>query len=498
MNILEILEGTGASVPQSLAGEQIAGIASDSRKIRPGYLFVCLRGTKKDGNDFIADAFARGAVAAVTDRETDGEGVIRVPDACLSESVMWNNFTGSPSRGMRVIAVTGTNGKTTVAMMIREIFRRAGSKTGVITTVGVLSGDDPIDVGGGSSVSDADAAMTTPDPEVFYPAVAAMRDAGVGTLIFEASSHALDRKKLDPLRVDVAVFTNLTEEHLDYHGTMEDYFRAKSHLADLSGTLVINGDDPFMRRLSARPGAVVCRTDPPGSPGPCSVRALRVKNLGEAGIEYLYSSRERVFPVYCPAPGGFTVQNTMLAATAALASGVPRDAVTDALSSFRGAPGRLERVTPPTCPFSVYVDYAHTPAALEALLHTVREMRSPGGRITVVFGCGGDRDRSKRKRMGAIASSLADLTVVTGDNPRSEDPSEIISEIVKGVDREKPYAVIRDRREAILYALSEAKPGDIVVLAGKGHEKYEITAEGKRPFDEVKIVTDYVEGGRIP
>ena len=492
MKLSELLTGTGAAVPENAAAVEIGGIASDSRKVRPGDAFVCIRGTRKDGNDFIGEAKNRGAAVVVSDASS-GDGIVTVPDARAAESAMWNNFTGDPTSGMKTIAVTGTNGKTTVSYMLREIFRRAGYLTGAITTVCTSIGDEPIDVGGGSSVSDAAAAMTTPDPEVFYPLAAKMRDAGVGVLIFEASSHALAQRKLDPVKPDVSVFTNLSEEHLDFHHTMENYFEAKASIADRSRKLIINGDDPYMIRLSERPNAVVCRAAPPVFGERCDVRALRQKLMGPRGVEYILFSEPTAFRVSVPIPGDYTISNSLLAASAALSEGVSGKTVASALSGFRGVPGRLYRATPEGHPFTVLIDYAHTPAALESLLRTVRGSVRPGTKITVLFGCGGDRDRSKRKKMGAVASALSDFTVVTSDNPRSEDPDAIIKQITAGLDREKPHAVIRDRRAAIEYCLSQARPGEVIILAGKGHEKYEITADGKKPFDEEKTVTEFVE-----
>ncbi len=492
MKLAELMKNTGAAVPGSAADLEIGGIASDSRKAAPGDAFVCIRGTKNDGNDYVGQALARGASVVISDVR-EGDGIIRVPDARAAESAMWNNFTGDPTKGMIKVAVTGTNGKTTVSYMLREIFGTAGYLTGTVTTVCSAIGSEVIDVGGGSSVSDAAAAMTTPDPEVFYPLAARMRDAGVRAIVFEASSHALAQRKLDPVRPDIALFTNLSEEHLDFHLTMENYFLAKASLADRSKTLILNGDDPYMIRLAARPGSVVCRTSPPVYGERCDVRALRQKLLGVRGVGYVLFSGREVLRISVPVPGEYTISNSLLAAAGALYAGVGRKAITTALSRFRGVPGRLYRATPEGCPFTVLIDYAHTPAALESLLRAVRGMVRPGTKITVLFGCGGDRDRSKRKKMGAIASSLADFTVVTSDNPRSEDPDQIIRQIMAGVDREKPYAVIRDRRAAIEYSLSEAAPGEVIVLAGKGHEKYEITADGKKPFDEEKIVTAFVK-----
>ncbi len=491
MKLEELLNGAEAIRWGADPALDVTGIASDSRKIKEGYVFVAIRGTKHDGNVFIPDAVRRGAAAVVTDtRRATGCQSVLVKNARHAEAVMWNNAAGDPAAGMTVIAVTGTNGKTSTCFMLREIFAASGRTPGMITTVRSSVGDRIIDTGGGSSLSDADAAMTTPDPEIFYPAVAEMRECGADVLIFEASSHALDQRKLDPVSPDVAVFTNLSEEHLDYHGTMENYFKAKARLAESAKTLVINASDPYMARLSDMfrdKKTVRCFPGGQTGQGRDTVSALRRELLGVDGIRYLYYSRDAVFQVTSPIPGDFTVSNTMLAAAAALEAGAKTDAVRRALGRMRGVPGRLEKIDV-NSPFTVFVDYAHTPSALEEILNTVRSFRRPGQRITVVFGCGGDRDRSKRRKMGQIVSSLADLAVITSDNSRTEDPESIIGEIMSGVDRERPHAVIPDRKQAIEYALSVAGCGDIVILAGKGHEKYEITSAGMRPFDEIGIV----------
>lgn len=472
--------------------------ASDSRRISCGNMFICQRGTKKNGNDYIANAIENGASVIVTD-EADGNLFdiphIKVKDARLAEAVIWNNFYGDPAAGMKVIAVTGTNGKTSTVFMLRQIFMEAGFHTGVITTVKAMADDKMIGIGGGSAVSDADAAMTTPDPEYLYKAIYEMKRAGVEVLIFEASSHSLYQKKIDPIHIDIALFTNLTEEHLDFHGTMENYFSAKARLADMADCIVINCDDEYMSRLSHRVSAsqkvISCSADYADKPASdYCVSALRQKLSGVDGVEYIYFSKDAVFYVTSPIPGCFTVYNTLLAISAAIEAGIDPVVVRRAIRNLKGIDGRLEKVdlNNPTADYSVFIDYAHTPAALETVLKTVREIRHPGQRITLLFGCGGDRDRSKRKKMGMIASRLADFVIITSDNCRSEDPDSIIQEIMSGIDAEKPHAVIRDRKRAIEYGICEARKDEILILAGKGHEKYEINAEGKHPFDETEIV----------
>lgn len=502
MKLSDLLRETSAEY-LGVDGElEITQISSDSRSILKGGLFICIKGTRQDGHDFARDALERGASALVVSdvaKIPKNAPCVVVENTRLAEAYIWDAWYGHPAKDMKVIAVTGTNGKTSTTFMIREIFRRSGVKVGVITTLRAMAGDDVIGTYGGSSVSDAAGAMTTPDPEYLYGAIYLMKKAGVRMLVFEASSHALSQYKIDPLHIDTAVFTNLSEEHLDYHGTMEEYFKAKARLGKLSGCLVINSDDAYMWRLkdmfSSERRVVTCSADSSAKGHLCAdVAALRRKYLGVSGVEYIYFSNGAVFRLECGVPGEFTVYNTLLAATAAMETGAAPEVVREALSEMRGVDGRLEKVDlgRDDLNFDVFIDYAHTPAALESLLRTVRGIRERGQKITLLFGCGGDRDRSKRKKMGSVASRLADFVIITSDNPRFEAPLEIIREIISGIDKEKPHAVIINRREAIRYAISEAREGDIIILAGKGHEKYEINKGNKAPFDEAAIVREAV------
>lgn len=474
---------------------EVGQITSDSRQVLRGGMFICIRGTRHDGHDFVSDALKRGASVVVTEggeKLPEGACYVDVENSRLAEAHIWNNMYGRPAEGMQTVAVTGTNGKTSTVFMLKSIFERAGRSVGVISTVRCMAGDSSIGTFGGSSVSDIHGAMTTPDPEYLYGAVYMMKERGVDTLIFEASSHALSQYKTDPIHVDVAVFTNLSAEHLDYHGNMEKYFAAKARLASLADVLVVNADDVYMSRLAhtARDRTITCSAVSSAT-GRVSadVTALRQISLGMSGVEYIYFSKRAVFRQTSPIPGRFTVYNTLLASAAAIAAGVDGLCVKEGIASLKSVDGRLERVDlSEDIPFSVYIDYAHTPDALESLLHAVRDVRRDGERITVLFGCGGDRDPYKRRKMGAVASRLADMVIITSDNSRSEDAEKIIREIEAGIDVEKPHAVIRDRREAVEYAVCNAQAGEIILLVGKGHEKYEITADGKRPFDEKEIV----------
>lgn len=502
MKLCELLNGVDVKKYCVSPDTEISHICSDSRSVLGGGLFICVKGTRRDGHLYINDALARGAVAIITERDSDvADGIpcVTVDNTRLAEAHIWNNFYRHPAENMRVIALTGTNGKTSCVFMIRAILRKAGKKVGIITTLRAMAEDEVLGTLGGSSVTDAAGAMTTPDPEYLYGSIAMMRERGIEYLVFEVSSHALSQYKTDPLHIDCAVFTNLSEEHLDYHGTMERYFAAKARLASASDILVVNDDDEYMRRLEDMFGAekrvISCSVDAHSRRHlTAEVSALRQNTASLDGTEYVYFSREAVFRLICRVPGEFTLQNSLLAATAALSMNIDAEFVRDALRELSSVDGRLERVGLSEFgePFTAFIDYAHTPAALEALLVSVRNLRQRGSRIILLFGCGGERDRSKRRRMGDIASRLADFVIVTSDNPRGEDAEAIIAEIVSGLDLERPHAVIKDRREAISYAVDCARKDDIVLLAGKGHEKYEIDARGRHPFDEAEILREAI------
>ncbi len=472
------------------------GIASDSRRIKPGDLFVAIRGSRFDGHNFIRDALNRGARGVLAEHEVYGfDDLILTPSTRAAESMLWYNFTGRPTDGMTKIAVTGTAGKTSCAFILRHILRAAGRKVGAITTVRSMANDEPIDMGdnGGSSVSDIPGAMTTPDPEYFFGAALQMKEAGCDTIIYEASSQALAMEKLTAVKPDMALFTNLSPEHLDYHHEMEQYFLSKASLMKQTGYAVINADDEWMARLPEMyPDVPVIRCSV--NDNTMDVRAANIRQHG-GHVHYIYLSRAAVMRIDAPMPGIYSVYNTMMCAAAAVQLGVDPVTVRDTLSSFGGVEGRLNRIRFPNSASgilpAVYIDYAHTPDSLRAALTALRA--EVCGHLTVVFGCGGDRDKAKRPLMAKTAQELADMTVITGDNPRGENPGAIIADILAGVGSGAPVKVIPDRKEAIRWAVLNADPGDTILLAGKGHEKYEITAEGRHPFDEEKIVREAAE-----
>ncbi|MBQ7320523.1 MAG: UDP-N-acetylmuramoyl-L-alanyl-D-glutamate--2,6-diaminopimelate ligase [Clostridia bacterium] len=488
--LLSSLESFSYEKPKDM---EISGISSDSRRIKSGDLFVCIRGLHTDGHAYIEAAARAGAAAVVTEAGCEARvpahiPQITVPSTRSALARLCHAWYGYPGDRLRLIAVTGTNGKTSVSFMLRAIWEASMSHCGVIGTVRCDSGERRL----ANSPHDPLANMTTPDPEDLYRMLAEMVSDGVDTVIMEATSHALALGKLDALHFDVAVFTNLTPEHLDFHGDMEQYFLAKSKLFDMCDLAVINGDDPYGARLA---GQVSCPVRL------CSAKraaadylADDIEDHGVHGVTYRIRSRNARTTVRCPIPGTFSVMNSLQAASVALERGKTPGCIHDALAALGGVSGRMERVRLPLeAEYTVFVDYAHTPDALENLLRTARGFCRGENRLILLFGCGGDRDRGKRPLMGELAARLADLVIVTSDNSRSEEPRQIMEEILVGMRAcpETPYIAIEDRREAIGYAIAHAGEGDVILLAGKGHESYEIDKTGRHPFDEKAIAAEY-------
>ncbi len=490
----------------------LTGLSADSRSVGKGNLFVAIAGLHTDARRYIADAAEAGAAAVVCEAGESPEAifagdsipVIRVPNARVAAACLYDAWYNHPARRLRLVGVTGTNGKTTVSAILRHLLAAAGIPVGVIGTVGcTLPNGEHIDLQG----------MTTPDPWILYPLLARFLDSlPAGTrpvVVMEVTSHALQLGKVAPLLFDVGIFTNLTPEHLDLHGTMEAYYQAKRRLFSLTRHAVVNADDRMGRMLLGEPLPVrhwsICHATGldglspdrmcPFGEGSCTrVYAEQVKLLGEEGVAFKFTTPDVRLRLRCPLPGEFSVMNALEATAAALALGVPPAVARDALKTFPGVAGRMERVAlPADCTrfpedAAVYIDFAHTPDALEKLLGVAHSMRRAERRIVLLFGCGGDRDPAKRKMMGRIASRMADFLIVTSDNSRSEPPGNIINDILHGVDKESAFAVIPDRAEAIDYAIRNTQRGDILLLAGKGHETYEITADGSHPFSEKNIV----------
>jgi UDP-N-acetylmuramoyl-L-alanyl-D-glutamate--2,6-diaminopimelate ligase len=469
MNLREVMGEGPADI-------EVTGLAYDSRQAGPGTLFFCVSGFQRDGHEFAPEAVERGAAALVVERPL-GLGVpeVLVEDARAAMAPAAARFHGEPTSRLRVAGITGTNGKTTTAWLLRHLLESAGVRCGLLGTVtSVIGGNEQPVV------------RTTPEAIDLQATFAAMVQAGDAACAMEVSSHALDLHRADGIHWAAAVFTNLSRDHLDFHGTMEEYFAAKRRLFESGpAAAILNADDEYGRRLAAElEGAVTFAVE-----READWRALDVRT-GLDGSRYRVSGPGGEAEVRSPLPGRFNVSNTLAALAAAAALGVEQDAAVAALTSFRAAPGRFEPVDEGQ-DFAVLVDYAHTPDSLENVLRAARELTE--GRVIVVFGAGGDRDRGKRPLMGEIAARLADVVVVTSDNPRSEDPEAIIREILEGAGAGVEALV--DRREAIARAVGLASAGDVVVVAGKGHEQgQEFEGGRKLPFDDVAVVREALGG----
>ena len=477
MLLREVLADTGAAGLDGLPDAEVAGLAFDHRTVEPGTVFFCVPGFTRDGHDFADDAARAGAVALVVEREIAlGAGVpdvprVRVPDVRAAMAPAAAAFHGDPTARLRMIGVTGTNGKTTSAFLMRDVLEAAGVQTGLLGTIqNVVGGEEQV------------AIRTTPEAIDLQGTFAAMLAAGDQACVMEVSSHALALHRADAIDWDVAIFTNLTQDHLDFHADMDDYRAAKRRLLEASPRArVINVDDPAGAELAVEfPDAVTVGID-----APADLRAVGVRSTA-AGSEFDVDGLH----VAIPLPGAFNVLNALGVMAAARALGLPDPGIVGGLTGAGRVPGRFEPVDEGQG-FAVLVDYAHTPDSLENVLRAARDLTDR--RVLCVFGCGGDRDTGKRPLMGGLAAAGADWVVVTSDNPRSEDPYAILSAIVDGVspsDREH-VEVIEDRAVAIDRAVGLAADGDVVVIAGKGHEQGQTLAGGRTiPFDDVAVARE--------
>ena len=445
------------------AGTEVTAITHDSRAVTPGALFCCVPGATADGHEFAAAAVAAGASAVLCERAlpVDATQVV-VPSVRAAMGPAAAAFFGHPSRRLAVAGVTGTNGKTTTTHLLAAVLRADGRPTEI---VGTLSGP-----------------RTTPEATDLQARLAALADGGTTAVAMEVSSHALVQHRVDATWFEVAVFTNLSQDHLDFHGTLDDYFAAKASLftPERVGVAVVNGDDPWGRRLL---DAISVPTRP------FTLADAVGLEVGPVSSTFSWEGQR----VHVRLGGTFNVANALAAANAARELGAAPDAVAAGLSSVTTVPGRFETVDVGQ-PFTVVVDYAHTPTSLEQVLLAARRATAgDGGRVLVVFGCGGDRDTGKRPAMGEVATRVADLAVLTSDNPRSEDPLAIIDAVRSGSVRPEVLVVEPDRRAAIALALDRARPGDVVVVAGKGHETTQVTGESVVPFDDRDVVRAELE-----
>lgn len=456
---------------------EIRSITLDSRTAASGSLFLALHGTQTDGADYAREARVRGAACVVTERVLDDVPCVLVPDAHEAAARLAARWYGEPAERLCMIGVTGTNGKTTTTYLLKQLLERClGAKVGLIGTNRNEIGEVILPAG-----------RTTPDALTLQHLLREMADAGCTHVVMEVSSHALVQRRVSAIRFALGVFTNLTQDHLDYHVTMETYCDAKALLFRQCSAAVVNGDDPWTPRLLQE---VTCPVTRFGQGLANDLVGWDAQYCADRVCFTACSDSEHL-PVTLHIPGAFSLYNALAALCAAQTLGVPLERAAQALADCRGVCGRAE-VVPTDTDYTVLIDYAHTPDALENILAAVCGFAD--ARVIVVFGCGGDRDRTKRAAMGRIAVRLADLVVVTSDNPRTETPYAILHDILEGMRASTtPFAVLEDRHEAIAYALDHARTGDVVVLAGKGHETYQVVGTETRPLDERQVVREHLQ-----
>jgi len=506
MQLLKLIEELETKEVKGDTHIDIKGIAYNSKNIGYDYLFVAIKGSQKDGHNYLAEAFSSGARAALVEENQgvrEGVTIITVPDTRIALAQISDYFYQHPSRKLKVIGITGTNGKTTTSYLLESILKAAGYHPGVIGTIDFRFGKHH-----------QDAFNTTPNSLDLQKIMREMVDANISHLILEVSSHALEQHRVEGLNFDVAVFTNLTPEHLDYHGSMEHYSKAKellfTHYINQSSKektyAVINYDDPLGKFLCSITPSQLVRY---GLKEGVEIK-LKKSQLRSDGVSALVTTPNEEFHIHSPLLGSFNLYNILAAISVALTQDIPPDAITEGIAHLKTVPGRLEKISNRDN-LTILVDYAHTSDALDHVLTTLRSMCQR--RLITVFGCGGDRDKTKRGPMGHIATEKSDLTIITSDNPRTEDPMAIIEQIEAGINHSlakkyylheltrinhfKGYLIIADRREAIRIAVTLVQPGDVLLITGKGHEDYQIIGNQKHHFSDREEIREALNV-RIP
>lgn len=469
MKLQDLLQGIPILNTNISMATEITGVSYDSRKAKPGDLFVAITGFATDGHRFIPMAQEKGARVVLCESVPEHMNYVQVPSTRQALATLSANWFGHPAEQMKMIGVTGTNGKTSVTTILKSVLETAlGAKVGLIGTIENKIGQQVIPT-----------ERTTPESYELQKLLRQMLDAGCTHVVMEVSSHALALYRVGGIVFDVGVFTNLTEDHLDFHKTMDEYALAKAQLFAQCRHGVFNVDADYVQTMLAHAGCTVCTC---GIRQPADLQGSHVQMEADR-VEMDLTWQKQTVHVMLGIPGEFTAYNCLSVAGAGLMLGLSLQQLAAALASAQSVRGRVEVVPTPGTDYTVLIDYAHTPDALENVLRSVRDFCR--GRILAVFGCGGDRDPIKRPIMGKIGAELADLAVITSDNPRTEEPGKIIEQILAGVkETGKPYVVVEDRRQAIRWAMEHARPGDIIVLAGKGHETYQILGTQKVHLDE--------------
>ena len=477
MKLKDLLQGIAVLEATAALETNIENVYYDSRKVTENSLFVAISGFASDGNRFIPMALSKGAAAVVTAKRPEGDvPYILVENDRLALALIGTNFFGHPAKSMKLIGVTGTNGKTSTTLLLKQVLEKTiGAKVGLIGTMANMIGDEEIP-----------SERTTPESFELQGLFARMRSAGCTHVVMEVSSHAITLDRVGGVRFDVAAFTNLTEDHLDFHKTMDVYCDAKAELFTRCDSAVINVDDNYAPRMLSKAECPILRT----SAYDGDLYAKETVYHAE-GVAFTAVCGEEAVAVQLPIPGKFTVYNALTAMGIAKQLGISLTDCAEALKTAQGVKGRIEVVPTPGMPYSVLIDYAHTPDGLENVISSVQDFCQ--GRVITVFGCGGDRDPIKRPIMGEIGVKLSDIAIVTSDNPRTENPSAIIEGILKGIRPEYGYyKVVEDRRAAIRYAMDIAEKDDIIILAGKGHETYQEINGVKHHLDEREEVAAHL------
>lgn len=472
MKLYDLLQGISETPLENI---EINSILSDSRKtVDEGTLFVCLKGMTFDAHNAVADLYNRGVAVFITERDCGVPNQIIVSDTREALCKLWANWYQNPQNELKFVGVTGTNGKTTVTTVIKKMLMGLGAKSGLIGTCQNEIGEEIIP-----------AERTTPEPDEFYSLLRKMADAKCEYVIMEVSSQGLEQKRLEGIEFELGVFTNLTQDHLDVHGTMENYYQAKKLLFEKSKQALINTDSDWGKRLFDE---ITCPKKSFSIIDKADYTADGIKLLPHCS-SYWYSNGEKTFKAAVRLPGMYNVSNTLAVLASLELLGQSPNICVPFISAVQGVRGRCE-VVDTDRDFSVVLDYAHTPDAIENILKNVGECAT--GRVVCLFGCGGNRDAKKRPLMAQAAAKYADFLVITSDNPRNEDPNEIISEIVGGLPEDyNSYVAIENRRDAIFWAIKNAKPNDVIVLAGKGHEDYQVLKDNvKIHFDEREVVKE--------
>lgn len=477
MLLREVLDGLSVIETNCDPDMEISAVCHDSRNVKAGALFVAISGFQMDGNRFVRAALEGGAVAVVTEQPTAGTPYIQVEDARLALAVIAANFQRHPAREMKMIGVTGTNGKTTTTYLLKQVLESQGAMVGLIGTNQNMIGDQVLYT-----------ERTTPEPNGLQALLRQMADAGCTHVVMEVSSHSLVLHRVHGIEFELGIFTNVSQDHLDFHKTMDAYIEAKSRLFSQCKKGVINLDDDAAEAMMRDPRCQYYTYSARKNHADVLAKNLRLK---AKSVAFEAVCGQDIARIELPIPGEFSVYNALCVVAGAHALGISLTDTAQALRSAHGVKGRAE-VVPTDTDYTVMIDYAHSPGGLENILKTVRGFAE--GRVVVVFGCGGDRDVTKRPIMGRVASELADFLIVTSDNPRTEDPQAIIDQILPGITKKKEDVhVDPDRPRAIWYALRHAKPGDVIVLAGKGHETYQEINGVKHHLDEREVIAEYFD-----